>query len=194
MTHSQYPTKTARKQGPLGMWGMLASSPRLAPPRRTCAGRLNSAAEVLAALALRRGEGHAASHLGGNMVGLDVAEARLPLVLVVDPVAASRQTLWRLLSRSFGVLEAPDARRAQGWLASRPDIDAMVVQRELPDADGGDFVLGLVSAQASVASRVVLVTRPIDLATVLRSLAGWFFSRDVRKSDLLMRQAARLAS
>jgi CheY-like chemotaxis protein len=128
------------------------------------------------------------------MVGLDVAEARLPLVLVVDPVAASRQTLWRLLSRSFGVLEAPDARRAQGWLASRPDIDAMVVQRELPDADGGDFVLGLVSAQASVASRVVLVTRPIDLATVLRSLAGWFFSRDVRKSDLLMRQAARLAS
>jgi response regulator RpfG family c-di-GMP phosphodiesterase len=128
------------------------------------------------------------------MIGLDAVHARLPLVLVVDPVAASRQAMWRLLSHSFGVLEAADARSANGWLTSRPDIDAMVVQRELPDADGGDFVLDLVSAQATVASRVVLVTRPVDLATVLRSLAGWFFSRDVRKSDQLMRQAARLAS
>jgi len=128
------------------------------------------------------------------MVGLDATQARLPLVLVVDPVASSRQVMWRLLSRSFGVLEAPDAKRAQGWLASRPDIDAMVVQRELPDADGGDLVLDLVTARAAVASRVILVTRPADLATVLRSLAGWFFARDVRKSDQLMRQAAHLAS
>jgi response regulator RpfG family c-di-GMP phosphodiesterase len=126
------------------------------------------------------------------MIGLDVAEARLPIVLVVDPVAASRHTMWRLLSRSFGVLEAPDARCAQGWLECRPDIDAMVVQRELPDADGGDFVLDLVSAQASVAARVVLVTRPVDLQTVLHSLAGWFFPRDV--ADQLMRECGRLAS
>jgi response regulator RpfG family c-di-GMP phosphodiesterase len=128
------------------------------------------------------------------MVGLDATQARLPLVLVVDPVASSRQVMWRLLSRSFGVLEAPDAKRAQGWLSSRPDIDAMVVQRELPDADGGDLVLDLVTARAAVASRVILVTRPVDLATVLRSLAGWFFAWDVRKSDQLMRQAAHLAS
>ena len=128
------------------------------------------------------------------MIALHAAEARLPLVLVVDPVAASRQKMWRLLSRSFGVLEAPDARRAYELLASRPDIDALIVQRDLPDGDGGDFVLDLVSVGAEVASRVVLVSKPVDLRTVLRSLAGWFFARDARKCDWLMKQAARLES
>ena len=61
--------------------------------------------------------------MGASVINLDVAVARLPIVLVVDPVAASRQTMWRLLSRSFGVLEAPDARRAREWLTCRPSID-----------------------------------------------------------------------
>jgi CheY-like chemotaxis protein len=128
------------------------------------------------------------------MIALHVAEARLPLVLVVDPVAASRQKMWRLLSRSFGVLEAPDAARAHELLSSRPDIAALVVQRELPDGDGADFVLDLVSVGAEVAARVVLVSRPVDLRTVLRSLAGWFFAHDAGMRDLLMRQVARLES
>jgi response regulator RpfG family c-di-GMP phosphodiesterase len=130
----------------------------------------------------------------GKMISLDAAVTRLPIVLVVDPVAASRQTMWRLLSRSFGVLEAPDARRARDWLTCRPTIDALVVQRELPDADGGEFVEGLVAARVAVASRIILVTRPVDLRGVLTSLTGWFFSRDVRKSAVLLREADRLVS
>ena len=131
---------------------------------------------------------------GGNVINLDAAVARLPIVLVVDPVAASRHTIWRMLSRSFGVLEASDARHARDWLTCRPNIDALVVQRELPDADGGEFVESLVAARVAVASRVILVTRPVDLQTVLKSLAGWFFSRDVRKTKALLREADRLVS
>jgi hypothetical protein len=68
------------------------------------------------------------------MNALHRPDGRLPLVLLVDPVDASRFALWRELSRSFGVLEAPDAARARAWLRDRQDIDAIVVQRELPDA------------------------------------------------------------
>jgi CheY-like chemotaxis protein len=128
------------------------------------------------------------------MINLDVAARRLPIVLVVDPVAASRHMVWRVLSRSFGVLEAPDARRAHDWLKGRPDIDALVVQRELPDADGSEFVESLVSARVDVASRSILVTRPVDVRGVLTSLTGWFFSRDVRKADAMRREADRLVS
>jgi DNA-binding response OmpR family regulator len=111
------------------------------------------------------------------MMSVDATVARLPIVLVVDPVAASRQTLWRLLSGSFGVLEAPDAQRARDWLACRPSIDALVVQRELPDGDGGELVESLVAERAAVASRVILVTRPVDVDTVLKSLVAWFYSQ-----------------
>jgi DNA-binding NtrC family response regulator len=131
---------------------------------------------------------------GGNMISLDAVATRLPIVLVVDPVAASRQAMWRSLSRSFGVLEAPDARHARDWLARRPNIDALVVQKELPDADSGEFVGSLLAARASVASRVILVSRPVDLRMVLKSLVGWFFSRDVRKAEALLREADRFVS
>ncbi len=128
------------------------------------------------------------------MISLDATVARLPIVLVVDPVTASRFTIWRMLSKSFGVLEARDARHAYDWLARRPSIDALVVQRELPDADGGEFVSSLAATQAAVASRAILVERPVDLRTVVESLVGWFFARDVRKAEALFREADRLVS
>jgi hypothetical protein len=46
------------------------------------------------------------------MISLDAAVTRLPIVLVVDPVAASRQAMWRLLNRSF----ARDIKKAQALL------------------------------------------------------------------------------
>jgi CheY-like chemotaxis protein len=115
--------------------------------------------------------------VGEKMINVDVAARRLPLVLVVDPVAASRHMVWRVLSRSFGVLEAPDARRARDWLTDRADIDALIVQRELPDAHGTEFVESLVSEQLEVASRSILVTRPVDVRAVLMSLTSWFFAQ-----------------
>jgi response regulator RpfG family c-di-GMP phosphodiesterase len=128
------------------------------------------------------------------MVGLDTAVARLPIVLVVDPVAASRFTMWRLLSRSFGILEAPDALHARTWLTCRPSIDALIVQRKLPDADGFELVESLGTARFAGASRAILVTRPVDLHTVVTRLAGWFLARDARGAEMLLREADLLGS
>jgi response regulator RpfG family c-di-GMP phosphodiesterase len=128
------------------------------------------------------------------MIGLDTTVARLPIVLVVDPIAASRFTMWRLLNRSFGVLEAEDAKHAREWLDCRQSIDALVVQEDLPDAHGGEFVKGLLSARVVAASRAIVVERPIDFRSVVASLAGWFYSREVRKTDALLREASRLVS
>lgn len=128
------------------------------------------------------------------MYSLDTATARLPVVLVVDPVASSRHTLWRLLSRFFGVIESPDAEGARDWLQRRPDIDALVVQDELPDARGGELVKSLADARVGAVSHAVVVTRPVDLRRVVQLLVGWFFSRDARRAGALMMEARRLAS
>ncbi len=117
----------------------------------------------------------------------------LPIVLVVDPVASARFTLWRLLSTSCGVLEATDARRAREWLGCRQDIDALVVQRELPDADGNDFVRSLVTAGFPAGSRAVVVGRPVDRRKVVTSLVTWCFSRDAGMARALMRASQRVS-
>jgi hypothetical protein len=121
------------------------------------------------------------------MFSLDTSAARLPIVLVVDPVAASRFAMWRLLSGSFGVLEAPDARRARDWLTCRRDIDALVVQGGLPDAHGSELVLRLLTERVPAASRALVIARPVDVRRVVTTLAGWFFSRDAGKAQALLR-------
>ncbi len=40
--------------------------------------------------------------------------------------------MWRGLTQAFGVIEAGDAGAARTWIERRPDIDAIVVQDELP--------------------------------------------------------------
>jgi DNA-binding NtrC family response regulator len=124
---------------------------------------------------------------------IDPVVGRLPVVLVVDPVATSRHMMWRLLNGAFGVIEAPDAQRAREWIASRPDIDALVVQNDLPDAHGHDLVKGLDEAHVTAATRALVVRRPVDLHRVVISLARWFFARDARSAEALLREAERLA-
>ena len=119
---------------------------------------------------------------------------RLPVVLVVDPVAVSRHTMWRLLNWAFGVIEASSAGDARDWLAFRPNIDAIVVHDDLPDDRGIDLVDSLARARVAAASQAVVVARPVDLRKVVTSLAGWFFSCDAGKIEKLLHEAERLAS
>lgn len=119
-----------------------------------------------------------------------VAASRPPLVLLVDPVVASRHWMWRSLSRAFGVIEAPDAKGARDWIAQRPDIDALIVQDELPDARGVELVRDLANASHPIAAHAIVLARPNasvlapagaavvergDLRTLLAKLAAWFF-------------------
>ncbi len=130
----------------------------------------------------------------------NVAASRPPLVLLVDPVVTSRHWLWRSLSRAFGVIEAPDARGARDWIAHRPDIDALVVQDELPDARGVELVRALANESHPIAARAIVLARPNvdmsllaaagaaivergDVRTLLAKLAAWFFPVTARQQS-----------
>src|ERR1700733_2276743 len=85
----------------------------------------------------------AAREWGSQLMNLESTGGKFPLVLLVDPFVTSRHFMWRALSRAFGVLEAGSAEAARAWIATRPDIDAVVVQDELPDQRGLELVRGL---------------------------------------------------
>jgi hypothetical protein len=141
------------------------------------------------------------------MQNLDATAGRLPLVLLVDPILASRHSMWRVLSRGFGVLEAGNAMAARAWMARRPDIDALVVEDDLPDERGLDFVRGLASARHPIASRAIVLARQSaagasalpgatllergDLRGVLSKLATWILTRDAMLARALLREAER---
>ena len=144
-------------------------------------------------------------------MNLDTTGGKAPLVLVVDPFVASRHFMWRALSRAFGVLEASSADAAWTWIASRPDIDALVVQDELPDRRGLDLVRDLASTMHPVARRAIVLARPTpdwaaiaqagltliergDLRAVSAKLASWLLSRDASLTKALMREAERLSA
>jgi hypothetical protein len=128
-------------------------------------------------------------------MSLDPAVGRPPLVLLVDPSVTSRHWMWRAMSHAFGVLEARTASGARDWIAHRPDIDALVVQDELPDERGEELVRQLAWARHPVASRSIVVTRSrADLRAVLSKLAGWFLVRDAGLARALLREADRLSA
>jgi hypothetical protein len=119
--------------------------------------------------------------------------------------------MWRALNRAFGVIEAGSAGGARTWIASRPDIDAIVVQDELPDQRGLEFVRELVHAKHPVARRSIVLARPNpdwaaiaqagltliergDLRAISAKLASWLLSRDAGLAKALMREAERLSA
>jgi hypothetical protein len=145
------------------------------------------------------------------MMTFDAAAGRPPLVLLVDPSIATRHWMWRALSRVFGVLEAGSARAARDWMACRADIDALVVENELPDERGVDLVRDLARDNHPAAWRAIVLARPSpewsrvgqagatlvergDLGAVLSKLAGWFLVRDAAFAKALLREADRLSA
>lgn len=141
-------------------------------------------------------------------MSLETAVGRPPLVLLVDPVVASRHWMWRGMSRAFGVLEAGSVEAARDWMTQRPDIDALVVEDELPDGRGVELVRDLEASSHRVASRSIVLARPGaewarmasvgttlaergDLRAVLSKLAGWFLARDAWLARALLREADR---
>jgi response regulator RpfG family c-di-GMP phosphodiesterase len=143
-------------------------------------------------------------------MNLDATGGRSPLVLLVDPFVTSRHFMWRALNRAFGVIEAGSAGAARAWIASRPDIDAIVVQDELPDERGLELVRDLAHARHPVARRSIVLARPNpdwaaiaqagltliergDLRAISAKLASWFLARDASVAKDLMREADRLS-
>jgi hypothetical protein len=124
-------------------------------------------------------------------MNVEAVVERPPLVLLVDPIVASRHWMWRTLSGGFGVLEAGTAGAAREWLERRPEIDALVVRDELPDGRGGDLVSALAVEKHPVASRSIVLSGPGDVRGVLSQLAQWFLARNPRLARALVREADR---
>jgi response regulator RpfG family c-di-GMP phosphodiesterase len=144
-------------------------------------------------------------------MNLDTTSGKSPLVLLVDPLVSSRHFMWRALNRAFGVIEAGSADGARTWIAKRPDIDAIVMQDELPDQRGLEFVRELVLVKHPIARRSIVLARPNpdwaaiaqagltliergDLRAISAKLAGWLLSRDSGLAKALMREADRLSA
>ena len=103
--------------------------------------------------------------------------------------------MWRLLSQAFGVLEAPNASLARKWIAERPDIDALIVEDDLPDTRGGDLVRELASRAHPIAARSIVVAsewRRVMLAgltvvergdskTIVDKLTAWSIAREIAR-------------
>ena len=119
--------------------------------------------------------------------------------------------MWRALSRAFGVLEASSADAARTWIARRPDIDALVIQDELPDQRGVEFVQDLVATRHPVARRAIVQAKMSpdgavvaqagltliergDLRAVSLKLASWLLVRDAGLTKALMREVERLGA
>jgi response regulator RpfG family c-di-GMP phosphodiesterase len=153
----------------------------------------------------------AGSKWGSQQMNLESTGGKSPLVLLVDPFVTSRHFMWRALSRTFGVLEAGTAEAARAWIANRPDIDAVVVQDELPDQRGLELVRELVKARHPVARQAIVLTRLTpdwaaitqagltliergDLRALSAKLASWLLSRDAVLAKALMREADRLSA
>jgi len=111
------------------------------------------------------------------MNSLHASAGRTSVVLVVDPSPESRFTMRYLLGGRFRVLEASDLRGAREWLECGREIDAIVVQRELPDGDGSQLVDAFPAGWLPGALRAVVVDRADDLRTVAVQLTRWL-SRD----------------
>jgi len=138
----------------------------------------------------------------------DMTAGRLPLVLLVDRSLASRHRMWRALARGFGVLEAANARGAREWMARRPEIEALIVDHELPDERGLEFVGSLARAEHRLASRAIVLTGASgkgtpaqhaavtlvergDLRAVLSQLAAWLSPQDRSRARAPHRDAHR---
>jgi response regulator RpfG family c-di-GMP phosphodiesterase len=145
------------------------------------------------------------------MMNVGAAAGRLPLILLVDPVVASRHSLWRVLHRGFGVLEADSAASARTWMLRRPDIDAIVVHDDLPDERGIELAQELVTSHPSVKRAYVLASAaavdsaaplhsglthlpPGDLHGVVKRLVSWLSMRDAGLARSLLRDAERLSA
>jgi DNA-binding response OmpR family regulator len=132
-----------------------------------------------------------------------------PLLLLVDSSLTSRHFMWRALSRAFGVIEAGSGGAARHWITLRPDVDALIVQDELPDERGLELVRELAAAHYPAAARSIVLARrspdwmatakagptlvePGDFRTVLAKLASWFLAPDSSLAKSLIGEAERL--
>ena len=77
-------------------------------------------------------------------------------ILIIDPDSAGEQLCETLTSQGYGCVMARDARTATSILQSGMHVDLVIAETRLPDADGLDFLAGLLRTNPSLP--VIIVT------------------------------------
>ena len=94
-------------------------------------------------------------------------------VLVIDDSLAMRSLLRRILSGSgFEVVEAGGGEEGLTYLQGRDDIQAVLVDWQMPGMDGCDFVRAVRADDAHRALPMMMVTAESELDQVARALAA----------------------
>ena len=92
-------------------------------------------------------------------------------VLVIDDSRAVRMIIGSILGElGMDVVEAADGRQALAMLDENPDVELMLVDWNMPQMNGFDFIRAVRSQRAYDGVRIMMVTTETEGAQVARAL------------------------
>ena len=92
-------------------------------------------------------------------------------VLVIDDSRAVRMIIGSILGElGMDVVEADDGRQALAMLEENPDVELMLVDWNMPQMNGFDFIRAVRSQHAYDGVRIMMVTTETEGAQVARAL------------------------
>ena len=92
-------------------------------------------------------------------------------VLVIDDSRAVRMIIGSILGElGMDVVEAADGRQALAMLDENPDVELMLVDWNMPQMNGFDFIRAVRSQRAYDGVRIMMVTTATEGAQVARAL------------------------
>ena len=92
-------------------------------------------------------------------------------VLVIDDSRAVRMIIGSILGElGMDVVEAADGRQALAMLEENPDVELMLVDWNMPQMNGFDFIRAVRSQRAYDGVRIMMVTTATEGAQVARAL------------------------
>ena len=92
-------------------------------------------------------------------------------VLVIDDSRAVRMIIGSILGElGMDVVEAADGRQALAKLEENPDVELMLVDWNMPQMNGFDFIRAVRSQRAYDGVRIMMVTTETEGAQVARAL------------------------
>ena len=114
-------------------------------------------------------------------------------VLVIDDSRAVRMIIGSILGElGMDVVEAADGRQALAMLDENPDVELMLVDWNMPQMNGFDFIRAVRSQRAYDGVRIMMVTTEtegVQVARALESGANEYLMKPFTKEVLVAKLA-----
>jgi two-component system, chemotaxis family, chemotaxis protein CheY len=116
--------------------------------------------------------------------------------LIVDDSRAMRLMIARIMAElGFETVEAPNGKEAMRALASSPSLDVALVDWNMPEMNGYDFLCALRAGSVQPGVPVIMVTTETETAQIVKALEAGAneyvmkpFTKDVLRDKLDMLQ------